>query len=50
MILLIKGSSNSSFKLPKGVRSKKQFNSQLDEYYDKWIDTPMEQLDGIKSP
>ena len=40
-------SSKPAFKLPKGVRSKKQFNSQLDEYYGKWIDTPMEILDGV---
>ena len=42
-----KESSKPSFKLPKGIRSKKQFNSQLDEYYGKWIDTPLEQLDGL---
>ncbi len=41
------GSDKPNFKLPKGVRSKKQFNSQLDEYYGKWIDTPMEKLDGV---
>jgi len=36
-----------SFKLPKGVRSKKQFNSELDKYYSEWIDTPLSQLDGL---
>ena len=41
------GSSKPSFKLPKGVRSKKQFNSQLDQYYTNWIDTPLERLDGL---
>ncbi len=35
-----------SFKLPKGARSKKQFNSELDKYYSEWIDTPLKQLDG----
>ena len=35
-----------SFKLPKGVGSKKQFNSELDKYYSEWIDTPLKQLDG----
>ena len=35
-----------SFKLPKGVRSKKQFNTELDKYYSEWIDTPLKQLDG----
>ncbi len=36
-----------SFKLPKGVRSRKQFNSELDQYYSQWIDTPLKQLDGL---
>ena len=36
-----------TFKLPKGVRSKKQFNSELDSYYAQWIDTPLQQLDGL---
>jgi hypothetical protein len=39
--------SSKTFKLPKGVRSKKQFNNALDEYYSEWIDKPQEQLGGI---
>ena len=35
-----------SFKLPKGARSKKQFNSELDKDSSEWIDTPLKQLDG----
>jgi len=44
---LTKDSKKPTFKLPKGVRSKKQFNNQLDEYYSKWIDTPLEKLNGL---
>lgn len=38
---------SQTVKLPKGVRSRKQFNSELDQYYSKWIDTPLKQLDGL---
>jgi len=39
--------SSKSFKLPKGVRSKKQLNNSLDEYYSEWIDKPLSKLGGI---
>lgn len=36
-----------TFKLPKGVRSRKQFNNELDQYYSEWIDTPLKKLNGL---
>ena len=36
-------------KYPLGVKNKKEFDSELDKHYDKWLNMPLEILDG-KSP
>lgn len=41
--------SSKRTKLPSGVKSKKELNNVLDEYYQSWIDTPHESLEG-KTP
>lgn len=36
-------------KYPLGVKNKVELDSELDKHYDKWVNTPLEILDG-KSP
>jgi hypothetical protein len=36
-------------KYPLGVKNKKELDSELDKHYDKWLNMPLEILDG-KSP
>lgn len=41
--------SSKGKKLPLGVKSQSELDTVLDEYYDKWIDSPLEAL-GNKTP
>ena len=42
----IESSKKSTYKLPKGFKSKKKFESSLDDFYKEWIDQPLDALNG----
>lgn len=52
----IENSKKNIYMLPKGIRSRKKFESTLDDFYKNWIDQPLDALNGstpreaIKSP
>ncbi|MGI9534840.1 MAG: hypothetical protein ACR2NW_07800 [Thermodesulfobacteriota bacterium] len=43
----IESSKKKSYELPRGFKSKKKFESELDDFYKNWIDKPLEALRGI---
>ncbi|MGI9553595.1 MAG: hypothetical protein ACR2NC_01615 [Thermodesulfobacteriota bacterium] len=42
----IESTKKPSYKLPRGFRSKKKFETELDDFYENWIDQPLEALQG----